>query len=334
MPTRKGAGAWRAKAVMLAMALLFTACLFGFSLLANRELALPIQTAGGYPDVQAAAPGDWAANLLSIELPGVVRGTHILTASIDDPDWPMPTPAQQTASGTVLTPIVTAGTGPVIMLYSTHSNESYRKTDATVYKELGNSRTLDANYNILRVNRELSTLLADTYKLPVFFDNTDHELGKYYTTSYERSLSSVQKAKKNHPTLGVFFDIHRDAAGSALVGDTVTVGGKACARVMIVVGTGEGKTGTGFSVKPNFKSNKALADAITAEINKLAPGLCRPVRVKTGRYNQHVSDAALAFEIGHNQNTLEEALNAVPYLAQAINNVLTRDLDIRPVPVP
>ena len=103
---------------------------------------------------------------------------------------------------------------------------------------------------------------------------------------------------------------------------------------MFVVGTGEGKTGTGFAVKPNWKQNKALADLLTAEINKIAPGLCRPVRVKSGRYNQHVSDAALAIEIGHNKNTLEEALNAAGYLAKALANVLTQKLDIKTVSVP
>ena len=45
---------------------------------------------------------------------------------------------------------------------------------------------------------------------------------------------------------------------------------------------------------------------------------CRGVRVKTGRYNQHVSDAAVAVEMGHNQNTLQEVLNSVPYLAKAM----------------
>lgn len=47
----------------------------------------------------------------------------------------------------------------------------------------------------------------------------------------------------------------------------------------------------------------------------------RNIRVKTGRYNQHISDQCLLVEVGHNANTLEQALNAVEYLAEAIAQV-------------
>jgi stage II sporulation protein P len=316
-----------ARAALIALSVLFIVSLFGFSILNNRATLLPGSGTSVAPGDQAAAPGYWAMGLLSLELTGSRARRDVLTASALDPDWQVTT---KPAAGTA--PIVSDG--PVIMFYSTHSNESYRKLDSQVYKENGTSRTLNANFNILKVNRTLSSLLKDKYEFPVFFDSTDHELGKYYTTSYERSLRSIETAKKKYSSLRVFIDIHRDSMGSSGIGDTVTVNGKKCARVMIVVGTGKGKTGAGFAQMPDYKSNKALADALTEEINKLAPGLCRPVRVKTGRYNQHVSSAALAIEVGHNMNTLDEALNAVPYLAEAIRNVLERNLDIRPVCVP
>jgi hypothetical protein len=44
----------------------------------------------------------------------------------------------------------------------------------------------------------------------------------------------------------------------------------------------------------------------------------RDIRVKTGRYNQHISSQCLLVEIGHNSNTLDEAIAAVEYLAAAI----------------
>ena len=47
----------------------------------------------------------------------------------------------------------------------------------------------------------------------------------------------------------------------------------------------------------------------------------RNIRVKTGRYNQHISNQCLLVEVGHNANTLEQALNAVEYLAEAIARV-------------
>ncbi|MBQ3160198.1 MAG: stage II sporulation protein P, partial [Clostridia bacterium] len=41
-------------------------------------------------------------------------------------------------------------------------------------------------------------------------------------------------------------------------------------------------------------------------------------RIKTGRYNQHVGRLSLLVEVGHNANTLEQALNAVPALAECL----------------
>ena len=326
-----GAFSGKGAAVILAVAL-FAVSLLGFTILKYDPQTG--STPDPQTDVQAAAPGDWAANLYAIELPGIKIDANKLRANLSDPDWPVPTPTQASSSGSEVTPIVPNGTGPVIMTYSTHSNECFRKVDGEVYADLPNSNTVNKNFNILKVNATLSGLLANTYKLPIYFNNTDHEQGKYYTTSYERSLQTIVKAKKSYGTLAVFFDIHRDSAGSGSGDDAITIDGKKCAKVMFVVGTGEGVTGAGFAEKPNWKKNKALADLLTAEINKIAPGLCKPVRVKTGRYNQHVSDSALAIEIGHNKNTLEEALNACPYLAKALYNVLTQELDIKTVAVP
>ena len=166
------------------------------------------------------------------------------------------------------------------------------------------------------------------------FDSTDHELGKYYTTSYNRSLETMKKDKEKYP-VDLFIDVHRDGTGSSGIGDVVTVDGKPCAKVMFVIGTGEGKTGEGFKERPkDWEANKRLADAIIAELNTYAEGLGKTTRVKTGRYNQHMAENCILIEIGHNQNTLEEVMNTVPYIAKAMNTVFTSDLDIQPYSVP
>ena len=40
--------------------------------------------------------------------------------------------------------------------------------------------------------------------------------------------------------------------------------------------------------------------------------------MKTGRYNQHIGQLSLLIEVGHNANTLEQALHAVPSLAESL----------------
>ena len=57
---------------------------------------------------------------------------------------------------------------------------------------------------------------------------------------------------------------------------------------------------------------------MTETINARCPGLCRAPSIKTGRYNQHISTGAVLAEVGNNRNTLEEALAALPALAEAI----------------
>ena len=125
----------------------------------------------------------------------------------------------------------------------------------------------------------------------------------------------------------MMIDVHRDAyelsdevtmEDYAKADDAVEVEGKRCARLMFVVGTGQGKTGAGFSVKPNYPVNYALALALTEHMSAKSERLMRPIRVKTGRYNQHMGKRCLLVEVGHNANTLEEALNSIPYLAEAI----------------
>ena len=47
----------------------------------------------------------------------------------------------------------------------------------------------------------------------------------------------------------------------------------------------------------------------------------RNIRVKSGKYNQQVSNKCLLVEVGHNANTLEQAKNSMIYLARAINEL-------------
>lgn len=87
--------------------------------------------------------------------------------------------------------------------------------------------------------------------------------------------------------------------------------------MMFVVGTGEK-----YDVKPNYESNYKLALAVTNELENICKGITRPIRVKTGRYNQQVSDMCLLIEVGHNANSLEQAKNAAKYAALALSRVI------------
>lgn len=210
--------------------------------------------------------------------------------------------------------------GPQVLIYHTHTTEAYRPTSDDEYVAAGSWRTKDHAHSVVAVGEVLDQELQ-RYGFKVMHDTTNHEPPKL-DTSYERSLVTMQDYHKEYPTIKVFIDLHRDAYKNVEVGkkDFVMVNGEECARVMCVVGTGEK-----YSVKPNYESNYKLALAFTNEMEKIKKGFTRPIRIKTGRYNQQVSDMCLLIEMGHNANTLQQAKNAAKYVALALSRVLEID---------
>ena len=91
-------------------------------------------------------------------------------------------------------------------------------------------------------------------------------------------------------------DLHRDASGDDNTEDFVKVDGKECARLMFVVGKGTRKSDEG-KPKPDWKKNIKLARALTKQLDTYSERLTRNVRLKTGRYNQNVSNKCLLVEV-------------------------------------
>ncbi len=203
------------------------------------------------------------------------------------------------------------GPEPRILIYHTHTTEAYAGTEDSDW------RTPDQEKNIVAVGELLTKILREEYGCNVIHDKTNHEPPKL-STAYTRSEVTMKRYKQMYPSLTMFIDVHRDA-GAGLVTE---IDGKRVARLMFVVGTGEGATGTGYKEMPDFESNYSLALAVTNKLAEIDEELPRDVRVKVGRYNQHVSNQCLLLEVGDNKNTLEEVLNAVPYFAQALMEVV------------
>ena len=205
---------------------------------------------------------------------------------------------------------------PNILIYHTHTTEAYRQVKGARYDESGSWRTHDEDNNIVAVGEVMKQSLEEL-GFAVIHDATDHEPPKL-TTAYDRSLVTMEKYLSEYPDIDIFIDVHRDATSSESKEDYVTVDGKNCARMMFVVGKGEG-----FEEAPNFKRNYSFADSINGELEKIDEALVRSICIKTGRYNQHVGSLNCLIEIGHNMNTLEEAENSARLFAQALAKVVT-----------
>lgn len=208
-----------------------------------------------------------------------------------------------------------------VLIYHSHTYEAFAQTEGNRYQETEQWRTADSAHNMIRVGEELTTLLR-ALGVEVVHDTTAFE-PPVLSTAYTRSLAMLEKRIANGEVYDLYIDLHRDAYSASYGGsNTVSIGGADVAKLMLLIGKGEGVTGQGYDVKPDWEKNLAIAQAITDDLNSQTAGLCRDVRIKTGRFNQHVAPACVLVEAGNNRNTLKEVLAAMPYLADAIEKVL------------
>ena len=98
------------------------------------------------------------------------------------------------------------------------------------------------------------------------------------------------------------------------------------AKLFFVVGTGIGTYENEYAPLPDWKNNYTFAHSLTESIAAKQPDLVKPIRLKVGRFNQHLGLCLLA-EIGANADTLEAAMNTVPFLADALASVCMQNQD-------
>ena len=206
-----------------------------------------------------------------------------------------------------------------VIIYHTHTCESYTPTKENTYKASGNFRTIDLEHSVVRVGRELEECLKK-YKFNVVRSETKHDYPAY-SGSYTRSLKTVQSLLKNNSETEIVFDVHRDAIGSSSnFAPTVEINGEKVAQLMFVIGTNDGG-----GKHPNWKNNLKFAVKVQEKANELYPGLFRNINLRSATFNQKVTNAASIIEVGATGNTLEEACSSMKYLAEILDLVLNEE---------
>ena len=201
-----------------------------------------------------------------------------------------------------------------ILIYHTHTCESYTQTDNYKYKASGNFRTKDLNCNMVRVGAELEKYLKH-YGYNVIHDTTIYDSS--YSQSYDRSLKGVAKLLEENKDTDILFDIHRDAIGDSSYAPTVKIGDDEAAQLMFVIGSNGGG-----SEHDNWNENLKLAIKIQEKANELYPGLFKPIVLRDSRYNQQLAKGASIIEVGATGNTMEQCLNSMKYLSKVLSEVL------------
>ena len=202
-----------------------------------------------------------------------------------------------------------------IILFHTHSCESYTPSEAYNYEQTGTFRTTDLNYSVVRVGTELENQLKE-YNYNVIHNTSYHDYPSY-NGSYTRSLATVENILKDNPS-DIIIDVHRDAIGSRSdYAPAVKIGDDEAAQIMFVIGTNEGGLW-----HPNWNQNLKFAVKIQQKAEEMYPGLFKPIMLTKSRYNQHTGKYASIIEVGATGNTLDQCLNSMKYLAKVFDEVL------------
>lgn len=205
------------------------------------------------------------------------------------------------------------GESPTVLILHTHATESYTKNGET-YEESASYRTLDENYNMISIGDRLEALL-EAGGIQVLHDRTLHDYPSY-NGSYANARQTIASYLLEYPSIRLVLDLHRDAAEDGngnQIATTAPIDGVDAAQILMVVGTDAG----GLE-HPNWQENLALVAKLQVQLEKRAPGICRPINLTNQRYNQDMSDGALLIEVGAAGNTRAQALTAVEYLAEGI----------------
>ena len=200
-----------------------------------------------------------------------------------------------------------------VVIYHTHTCESYTPTEQYKYPMTDSYRTTDLNFTVSKVGDELSSQL-EKYGFNVIHSKTYHDYPSY-NGSYGRSLKTLESILNKNKDAEITIDLHRDAVGSnSNYAPSVQIGDEVCAQVMFVIGT----DGSGLA-HDNWRKNLEYAIKVQSIADELYPGLFRPIILRNARYNQHLTTASTIIEVGATGNTLEQCLASMKYVANVLN---------------
>lgn len=203
------------------------------------------------------------------------------------------------------------GQEPQILIFHTHSREAF-----------ADSVQGDKSTTIVGVGERLTQILTDTYGYNVIHHTAEYDADR--NQAYSRALPEIEQILRENPSIQVVIDLHRDEMPeeTRLVMD---LDGRSTARFMFFNGLSKTKK-TGnitYLYNENLDSNLAFSFQMQKKAMEYYPGLTRKIYLKGYRYNMHLKDKYLLVELGAQNNTVEEAMNACDPLAHILDMVLS-----------
>lgn len=205
---------------------------------------------------------------------------------------------------------------PQILIFHTHSQE-----------EFADSIPGDPNTSIVGVGSRLAEILSSQYGYNVIHDTTVYDYVNGVldrSKAYTYAEKGIQSILEQYPTIEVILDVHRDGVNEDihLVTD---VNGKPTAKIMFFNGISYTKINgdIDYLQNPYIQDNLAMSLQMKLLGETYYPGVLRKIYINGYRYCLHFRAKSMLIEVGAQNNTLEEELNAMEPLADMLNRLLS-----------
>lgn len=209
---------------------------------------------------------------------------------------------------------------PSVLIFHTHTTESYQTLDRGFYPVGSTSRSRDEKTNMIRVGDAVCAQLEKA-GVKYIHDREIHDLK--YNGAYDRSRKTAVEILKKYPSIQVVLDVHRDAiqqTNGVKIKPTAKIGERKAAQIMIISGCQE--EGNGVTDFPDWRHNLVFAVQLHRSLEEMFPGLMRPMFFCPRKYNMNLTRCSLLVEVGSDANTLDEAVYSGDCLGRALAKML------------
>ncbi len=206
---------------------------------------------------------------------------------------------------------------PLVLIYHTHTTESFEPFVREHYDSSFNFRTTDPTKNMVMVGDAIQAEL-EAQGIGVIHAADIHDYPSY-NGSYARSRETILPILEKYPSIKVVLDIHRDAiSGEGYAYQPFAeIDGKEASQIMIISGCDDGTLGM-----PNYMENFHFACALQSKLETDYEGLTRPVLFDYRHYNQDLTNGSLLIEVGSHGNTLQQSQYSGQLLGRSLAELL------------
>lgn len=204
---------------------------------------------------------------------------------------------------------------PTVLIFHTHTTESYEMIDDGWFTNSYQTRSNDPNRNMVRVGTAICEELEKS-GIGYIHDTDIHDA--QYTGAYDRSREKIEQILKENPSIQIVLDVHRDAIHNSETARTkpvTTINGRKAAQIMIIAGCEDGKVKS----FPSWEQNLTFALKLHQTAENMYPSLMRPILFSARKYNMDIVPCSVLLEVGSDSNTLEEAEYSGHLIGKAIS---------------